>query len=215
MKPLPEQPLVSIVMPVYGAEQFLKEAVDSVLNQSYTNIELLVADDASKDSSRAMLDGWDDPRIIRLHNEENQGYLKTCNKLLLAAKGDLVTFHDADDGAPLNRLEKQVAEFLRDAELGMCSTNYILTNIDGSPKLERNWEIDYAGFKGIVKPEVLYCGATIMVRKEVLEDIGVYREFFNRLGAEDFDWLYRICGQGCLRRSVPNTTFSRVSGQLL
>ncbi|HIB94019.1 MAG TPA: glycosyltransferase family 2 protein [Candidatus Lambdaproteobacteria bacterium] len=192
MKPLPEEPLISVVMPVYGAEPYLAAAIKSVLDQTYRNVELLVADDASPDRSKQILDDWQDERIVRLHNTENQGYLKTCNKLLLAAKGDLVTFQDADDTAPLNRLEIQLNEFRKNPNLGLCSTNYVLTHADGSKKMERNWEIDFNRLKSTSKPNVLYCGATFMVCKEVIDKIGVYREFFNRLGAEDFDWLYRI-----------------------
>ena len=65
MKPLPEQPLISVVMPVYGAEPYLEEAIKCVLDQTYRHVELLVADDASKDGSRKILDEWPDERIVR------------------------------------------------------------------------------------------------------------------------------------------------------
>ena len=79
--------LISIVMPVYNAAPFLKDAVDSLLNQSFRDFELIVVDDASTDASLEILLSYDDPRILILQNTTNLGNYPSRNKAMSVAKG--------------------------------------------------------------------------------------------------------------------------------
>lgn len=192
-KPVAEHPLVSVVMPAYQASKFIHHAIDSILNQSHVNIELLIADDASKDNTRALIDAYDDSRIKTFHQDTNLGYLKTCNNLLSKAKGDFITFQDADDGADPKRLEILLNEFRKDNSLGLCGSQF--SNLD---IFNNKFKVD--AYRALTYEEIVkdmekcsqFCGATVMVRKEVLEDIGIYRTYFDRLGGEDYDWTLRI-----------------------
>ncbi len=191
-----QQPLVSIVMPAYNAEKYIAESVNSILLQTYKNFELLIADDRSTDKTKQLLSTFTDSRISFYHNETNQGYLKTCNKLFSLGKGELVTFQDADDISVSDRIEKQVNEFLKDKELGICTSNSVMIDSAGKKIMSRKWAIDYDKFRNDADYEALLCGATIMLKNDLLKEIGLYHEYFNRLGGEDYEWFFRAVCKG-------------------
>jgi glycosyltransferase involved in cell wall biosynthesis len=190
------QPLVSIVMPAYNAEKYIAASVQSILSQTYTNFELLIADDCSTDQTKSILSNFSDSRISFHHNESNQGYLKTCNKLFLLCKGELVTFQDADDSSVTDRIEKQVNEFLKDKDLSVCTSNSVMIDSAGKKIMSRKWAIDYEKFRSDADYEALLCGATIMLKNTLLKEIGLYHEYFNRLGGEDYEWFFRAACKG-------------------
>ncbi len=191
-----QKPLVSIVMPAYNAEKYIAESVNSILTQTYKNFELLIADDCSTDRTREILSAFNDSRISFHPNETNQGYLKTCNKLFSLCNGELVTFQDADDISVYDRIEKQVNEFLKDKDLGICTTNSVMIDSVGKKIMSRKWAIDYEKFRTDEDYEVLLCGATIMLKNDLLKEIGLYHEYFNRLGGEDYEWFFRAVCKG-------------------
>jgi glycosyltransferase involved in cell wall biosynthesis len=191
-----QQPLVSIVMPAYNAEKYIAESVNSILAQTYKNFELLIADDCSTDRTKEILSSLNDSRISFYPNESNQGYLKTCNKLFSLCKGELVTFQDADDISVADRIEKQVTEFLKDTELGICTTNSVMIDSDRRKIMSRKWTIDYEKFRTDADYQALLCGATIMLKNDLLKEIGLYHEYFNRLGGEDYEWFFRAVCKG-------------------
>jgi teichuronic acid biosynthesis glycosyltransferase TuaG len=107
-----EEPLVSILMPAYNVEQFVLKSIQSIINQTYNNWELLICNDGSIDSSLKEINKINDPRITVFNFEKNQGVVKSRNILFSAAKGELITFQDADDLSMPSRIEKQV-QFLK------------------------------------------------------------------------------------------------------
>src|SRR5512146_2439112 len=102
------EPIVSVVMPVYNSAPYLREAVDSILAQTFTDFEFIIVDDGSSDETPQILDGYGDARIRRLRNERNMGVVPTLNCGLAAARGRYVARHDADDISLPTRLEQQV-----------------------------------------------------------------------------------------------------------
>lgn len=126
--------LVSIIMPTYKQCELMHKAVQSVLNQSYKNIELIVIDDNREESYREAnkryFDELNDSRIIYLQNEINLGSARTRNKGIELSKGDYITFLDDDDYYTEYKVEKQVeAMHNENAEASIC--NLILFNEDG------------------------------------------------------------------------------------
>jgi glycosyltransferase involved in cell wall biosynthesis len=95
-------------MPVYNAEKYLREAIDSVLAQTYTNFELLLINDGSKDSSKDIILSYHDPRIRYVENEKNLKLIATLNKGIDLAAGDYIARMDSDDVISFNRLEIQM-----------------------------------------------------------------------------------------------------------
>ena len=179
---------VSIVMPAYNALPFLKKAVDTILNQTHANIELLVADDASSDGTKEYLDGLDDPRVKRYHNDSNLGYLKTCNKLMALATGDYITFQDADDYSSENRIEIQLSVFEKEPELMVLGTNRTKVDIHGVTGGDSVVPTTYEEIKNGFPAKFPFCNS-LMFKMSVYKDVGGYHEFFDRVGAEDFYWL--------------------------
>lgn len=106
--------LVSVVMPVYNAEDYLKEAIQSLIDQTYTNWELIAVDDGSTDNSIAILRSYNDPRI-KIFQRQNGGQSAATNTGLEHIAGDYILFFDADDLMHVRKIEKQVAS-LKDSQ---------------------------------------------------------------------------------------------------
>ena len=101
--------LVSIIMPAYNCGRFIREAIDSVLAQTYTAWELLIVDDCSTDNTAAVIASYRDERIHYMRNERNSGAALSRNKALREAKGKYIAFLDADDTWMPEKLERQIA----------------------------------------------------------------------------------------------------------
>lgn len=104
-------------MPVYNAERFLVKAVESILNQTYREFDFLIIDDGSTDNSRKMLESYEDARIHLYENQINKGVCYTRNRGLELCHTEYIAFMDADDIAPLNRLEREIHFLDRHQEL--------------------------------------------------------------------------------------------------
>lgn len=186
------KPLVSVLMPAYNCSRFVAQAIDCVLQQTYQHIELLVADDASTDDTKKIIDGYTDVRVRRFHNPANMGYLKTWNKLIKEAKGEYITFLDGDDTCTLDRLELLLSAFEKDPELGAVGSNYHKTDVDGKILFTSKLKTDYSEIKAAMPGEFNVVGSGLMIKKEVYQKVGGYHEFFDRIGAEDYYWVYLI-----------------------
>ena len=102
------QDLISVILPVFNGEKYIGDAIDSILRQTHTELELIVIDDASTDRTREILGGYDDPRMCVLHNDNNSGIVFSLNRGLDVCKGKYVARMDADDIAMPNRLAEQL-----------------------------------------------------------------------------------------------------------
>lgn len=102
------QPLVSVVMPTYNAEKYVKEAIESILGQSYKNIELIVIDDGSDDHTLEIIKSFKDKRLLIFVNNNNKGISYTTNRGIEASKGKYIALMDDDDIAENDRFEIQV-----------------------------------------------------------------------------------------------------------
>ena len=113
--------LVSVVLPVYNGAKYLRDAIDSMLAQSYANFELIIIDDGSTDDSINIISAFNDPRI-RLYSQENQGLAATLNRGITLAKGAYIARQDQDDVSLPNRLSKQAAFLETNPDYGMVGT---------------------------------------------------------------------------------------------
>ncbi len=189
---LPHQPLISVLMPAYNAAPFLSKAIGSILNQTYPNWELLILDDGSTDETASIITGLTDVRIRKFKNEENQGYLKSCNILFTEVKGDLVTFLDADDTCISTRFQICVDEMASNREVGFITTNFCKSTVDGTIESNHVGKVDYEKYATDAKYYPLVCCATIFLRFELLQKVGGYHPFFDRIGGEDYHWLFQL-----------------------
>jgi glycosyltransferase involved in cell wall biosynthesis len=164
-----------------------------VLSQTYSDLELLIADDGSTDNTKKIVDALTDSRVKRFHNEKNLGYLKTCNKLMSLATGDFIAFQDADDFSESTRLEKQMEEFRKDPSLGVCGTNLTAVNENGVAMFCSNYLCDHDSIKSdMLKGNYSMIPNSFLFKREILNTIGLYHEYWDRIGAEDFYWAWLI-----------------------
>ena len=115
---------VSIILPVYNSEKYVGEAIQSLLDQTYRNFELILINDGSTDNSINIMRQFKDDRIVILENEENSGIVFSLNKGIDNAKGEFIARMDADDIALKNRLEIQVDFLIANPEVDLIGSNF-------------------------------------------------------------------------------------------
>jgi len=115
--------LISVVLPAYNAELYIKEAIDSVLAQTFTNFELIILNDGSTDKTEEIILSYQDSRIVYVKNEHNLGLIGTLNKGMALAKGKYIARMDADDICFPKRFEKQVDFLEKNEEYVICGTS--------------------------------------------------------------------------------------------
>ncbi len=209
-------PLVSIITPAYNAEPYIREAIDSILAQTYVNFELLVCDDGSTDGTLSIVKerAQADARIKVFVNEKNIGNLKTTNFLFAQCAGKYIAIQDADDVCTANKLQLQVAELEGDHELGLVGTNYMRTDEDLNPTCCGLLPLSDAAIKKAMQKEVpplLY--GSVMVRRELVKTVDGFRPVFDRKGYADIDWLSRLCERTKAKNLNDIAYFYRQNGE--
>ena len=194
----PDAPAVSVVMSVYNSASYLKEAVDSVLAQSFTNFEFVIVDDGSTDRSSQILSAYaaQDPRIL-LITQENQGLPAALNAGMAAARSEIIARMDADDIMLPDRLAKQLS-YLRahpEATVVSCLAHYINGKNRVIGKNYTNLLTVADCQRSIANGELIFClhpGA--MFHKQPVVEIGGYRSAM--IYAQDIDLWNRLADQG-------------------
>ena len=195
---LQNNPLVSVILPLYNGERFVRKAVNSVLRQTYPHFELLIIDDGSDDKSQQQLP--EDHRI-RLFTRSNHGVAATRNFGIKLAKGELIAFIDQDDQWHPEKLAFQVKHMLQNPDTG-----YLLTMMQNV--LTGNTECPYW-----LKPELLegaqlgLLPSSLMVKKEVFDRIGTFDE--QLVNSSDSDWIFRADRNGIKRSVVDKVLLTR------
>lgn len=185
-------PLVSIAMPMYNGQSYLREAIDSILNQTYTNIELIVIDDGSTDNSVSIIESYDDPRISLFQNDKNRGVAYTRNRAIELAKGDYLAWMDCDDISLPKKIDLQVAFMEKNLDVSVCGTSYLRffeKEIFYQDIAESNHEKIRTSF--IFRPATIFM-PTAMLRTTVLAEDKIQFDDTLRM-AEDYDFFQRFC----------------------
>jgi glycosyltransferase involved in cell wall biosynthesis len=191
-----ETPLVSVLMPAFNAGKFIGKAIQSIIDQDHEHWELLILNDASTDDTASMINSLIEPRIRLLHHTENQGYLESCNELFELAKGEFVTFLDADDLCESNRISECLKAFQNPAKVDFLTTDH--ARIDDSDRIisTSSAQIDYDRYATDPNYQPTVCCATIFLRSSLLKKVGGYSPFFKDVGGEDYHWLFRLAIAG-------------------
>ena len=118
------QKKVSVILPIYNASTYLKECIDSLINQTYSNIEIIAINDGSTDESVKIIEQYmkKDNRIKLYNNEKNMKLIYTLNKGLSLSSGDYIARMDSDDICRLNRIEKQVEFMEKNKDIQLCGS---------------------------------------------------------------------------------------------
>ncbi len=194
------KPLVSVLIPVYNCEKYVSKAIESILNQSYSNMEVLILNDGSTDGSDAIIKKYSDQRIKYISFSDNTKKIGIVNHALSVASGDLIAFQDADDWSDRSRIEKQVNSF-SDKDLILAFTGY---SINETAKQAYNYrttdtllrqEFHELAFLSPGNYHPTVC-ATMMFKRHVLEKEKGYHSWFTGKVGEDIHLVYRIMKHG-------------------
>ncbi|MBA4241553.1 MAG: hypothetical protein C0448_12570 [Sphingobacteriaceae bacterium] len=183
-------PLISVLMPVYNGQQYLAEAIESILNQTYKHFELLLLDDGSSDNSEQIIKGFKDARIVYVKNETNKGLIFTLNRGIGLTKGTYIARMDADDVSVASRFEKQILEFEKDEKLVVCGS-FIKTFGNGAEEYISHIPVTNAQIMSSIFFACPFAHPSVMIKKESLLQLNeFYREDYKH--SEDYDLWSRL-----------------------
>lgn len=191
---------ISVLMGIYHCANTLPEAIDSILEQTYTDWELILCDDGSTDDTYAVADSYRrrfPEKIVLLKNERNMGLNYTLNRCLEQAKGSYIARMDGDDVSLPQRFEKELAALQAEPEIAVVSCPMIHFDETGDYAKGR-CSSEYPGAELLVHGPV-HCHAPCMVRAEVMRSVGGYSVDKRLLRVEDWHlWLkiYAAGGRG-------------------
>lgn len=190
-----QSPLVSVIMPCYNAEKLLEQAVNSITNQTYSNLEIICINDGSKDKTGEILENLakKDNRIMVVHNPVNLKLIGTLNKGIELAQGAYIARMDADDISMPKRIEKQLQVFQQYPEVDVVSTAVAVINNTGK-NLGRITDFDCTShlacqFVSLFSPPVSHPAA--MVKADVLKHYK-YLENSGLIHVEDYELWSRM-----------------------
>src|SRR3989344_7907586 len=185
-------PMVTVLMPVYNGERYLRQYIESILNQAYKDYELLIIDDASTDTSRKIIHSYHDPRIRLIENTGNLGLIKTLNHGLSLAKGDYIARQDQDDISHPMRLEKQVGYLNSHPEIVLLGTR--IDTIDQKGRKSESYGYSTASSEDAIYWQLMFTNPfahpSVMMRATTVRAIGGYDEYF--IDCEDYDLFSRL-----------------------
>jgi glycosyltransferase involved in cell wall biosynthesis len=183
---------VSIVMPAYNAELYIEEAINSILNQNYTNLELIICNDCSTDNTEKIIDKFCilDSRVKKITNLKNEGISKSVNKCINISNSDFILRMDADDIMLPERIKRQINFLMKNPNIYMVGGAIELIDSKGKVLKKRK----YPKTNDEIVRKIYYynpfCHPSIAFRRCVIDNVGIYNSKFD--GAEDFDLILRI-----------------------
>lgn len=185
-------PAISVIMPVYNSSLHLREAIDSILNQTFSDFEFIIFNDGSTDKSRDIILSYNDKRIKFLDSKENLGYTKRLNKGLLLSEGKYIARMDSDDISSHDRFEKQFHYMETNNEVALCGG---LFDFIGEKNDIRNFNWVTNLTPDIIKINLLFdcaiCHPTVMMRRHILKENNI---FYNESlePSEDYELWIRM-----------------------
>jgi glycosyltransferase involved in cell wall biosynthesis len=195
-----KRPLISCIVPVYNGERYLREALDSILAQTYRPLEIILADDGSTDETAALAANYGDQ--VRYVFQPNAGTAAACNLGLKAAQGDFVAFLAADDLWHPEKLSRQISRFQTRPNLDLCVTyvkNFWIPELKEEAERFRNHRIS--------QPLPGYVPQALLARRALFETVGSFNVALRH--ADATDWLLRAVDQGAVIELLPDVLVYR------
>jgi len=180
------QPMISVVMPVYNAEKYLNEAIESILTQTYDDFEFIILNDGSTDRSEEIILSYNDARIVYIKNETNLQIVKTLNKGVAVAKGKYIARMDADDISLPQRFEKQIQCMEGNPHIAICGTHI---QIFGDKRYTLSYPLNDMEIKAKLLFNTALGHATILAKTEIFQKFQ-YDEEYNK--SEDYELWTRL-----------------------
>lgn len=192
-----KEPLVTVILPCYNGEKYIRLAIESILNQTYKNLEILVINDGSTDNSMSIIESYcaEDNRIILISNHINLGLIKTLNLGIDLAKGHYISRMDADDISHHSRIQKQVSYLIENPEIDLIGCRAISIGTDGQilSKKESQLYLEKTTIKiSSLLTQALFHGSILGKASVFINN--KYSEEYKH--SEDFELWNRIQSQG-------------------
>jgi glycosyltransferase involved in cell wall biosynthesis len=192
-------PEISVILPVYNGERFLKKSIESILSQTHKNFELIIADDGSTDGSSGIINSFDDHRISHIEHQ-NQGLGSTLNSMINFSRAPLIARQDQDDISVSGRLEKQVDVLKEDTSIVLVGSWARIINENGNftgrchkhPSKDDELRFHLLFDNPFVHSAVLF-------RRQALAGVGFYCSKNSGQFPEDFDLWQRLSRVGKIR----------------
>ena len=185
------KPLVSVILPVFNSQKYLKDSIESILNQTYTKIEIVCINDGSTDISLKILESYSKmDKRIKIISHENKGIAYSLNQGIKQSNGDYIARMDADDIAVPTRIEEQVEFLERNSKIGICGSWAEVFGNNDHPKL-----LKHPGNHERLRVKLLFsvCFAhpTVMIRRSLLTGNSIcYNEKFTN--SQDYELWSKI-----------------------
>ena len=185
-----KRPKVTVSMAVYNGAAYLNAAIESILNQTFNDLELLIVNDGSTDATKNIIKSYTDPRIRLINNEFNRGIAYSRNRGWQEAYGDFVAVLDGDDIALPNRIELQYAHLIKNPGLAMTGGHAEVINSKSQPTGDYYMMPTKPGEVSIALLfRNVFVNSTVMFRKENLKEVGGYRD----IGiCDDYELAFRL-----------------------
>lgn len=176
-------------MSVYNREDLVERAIESILNQTFTDFEFIIIDDGSTDRTAEILDGFarKDNRIRVIH-QENTGLARALNRGIMEARGPLIARMDDDDTSFPERFEKQVNFLDMHPEVACLGTWARIVDHENKPRGEMQPPVDHDTIRKNMLLASQFIHPTVMMRRDAIMSIGLYTD----LRAEDYDLFMRL-----------------------
>ncbi|QQD11925.1 glycosyltransferase [Sphingobacterium sp. UDSM-2020] len=199
--------LVSIILPCYNAEEYVKGCILSILKQSYQNFELIIIDDGSKDKTRNIIEEFNDSRIKIITNSENLGITKSLNKGISIAKGAYIARIDSDDEMHVLRLEKQVMYLENNLDTVLIGTNQFVINQNGQITGTIEYPTDAKLLRALMIFQNPISHPSVLMRTQILKK----EKYLNRFEfAEDYCLWSRISKKYDIENLPEYLTYYRI-----
>ena len=185
-------PLVSISMPAFNAARYIALSIQSVLDQTYQNFELIIYDDGSSDQTREIIQSFSDPRIKTILADQNQGLIVARNAIAKQAQGKYIALLDCDDVAEPTRLEEQVA-YLESGECDLCGTAYWTINEQSGVRKKSKQKYSNADLKALLTIGSPFCNPTVIGKAEIFKNLPYLQQ---NKHAEDYAFFVEAALKG-------------------
>lgn len=194
---------ISVIMPVYNAAPYLRKAIDSILHQTFTDFELILINDCSKDDSEAIIQSYTDKRMRYVKLPVNRGVVGASNEGIALAKAPYTCVMHSDDIAQPERLHKQKAWL--DARSKTAAVASFITFINEQDEITGVWDIDRnavsaKSIRNLMLWENCIAHPTVMIRTGVYQKYG-YRQC--QQAQEDYDLWMRMLADGLIIEKIP------------
>ena len=200
-------PTVSVVMGIYNCAKTLEEAVNCIINQTYTDWELIMCDDCSTDDTYAVAEGLaeKDSRIVLLKNEKNLTLAPTLNKCIDHAKGKYIARMDGDDLCTADRFEKEITVLENNPDIAVVGCNMDLFDENGTYRTV--YYNENPTLANLVKTSQ-FCHASCMMRAEVIKELNGYDISEKCKRVEDYDLWVRLYAAGYKGYNIQESLYS-------